>query len=223
MSLVHDWDALKPSGAGVFVPLLIASVGTVLVISLFFLLPGFHPLEMLALLLAIAITAIGYTRRTLRGLISYAILYFASGVAASLYHAAAPSVAKALHSFSHPFSPAPVQLAYVSRGEYAFTYAALTLFVWALLEFLVRVALPDTQIPKLRFADNFGGVLTHLPVALVAASLLFNTMGYGGLRYPHDRAHFRDAFNQVLRVHYQTQSIWFPDDPPAIYVYDLDL
>ena len=92
-----------------------------------------------------------------------------------------------------------------------------------LLELLARVAIPDTQQPRLRILDNIGGVLVHLVVALVAASLLFNTMGYGRLRSSHNSAEFRQMFNQVLRIHYETQSIWFPDEPPSIYVYDLDL
>jgi hypothetical protein len=222
MSLVQDWEDLKPSGAGVFVPLVIATLGTLLIIVLFFLLPGFQTIEMLALLLGVAIAALGYSRCIVRGLTSYLILYVSSGIAASLYQSTTPYVARLLNSLAHPFSARPVVAPTLTRGDYAFTFALLTVSVWGLLELLTKAVMPDAGIPKLRIADNIAGVLIHLLVAALAATLFFNTLGYGGLRYAHNRAQFRDAFNRVLLVHYQTQSFWFSDDPPPILVYDLD-
>jgi hypothetical protein len=223
MSYVQDWQDLKPSGGGVVVPLVLATLGTVAVIALFFVLPDFQAIEMLALLLGIGIAAIGYSRRIGRGLISLAVLYFSSAVAASLYHSAAPSVARALAGLANPFSTEPAQAISPTKGEYAFTFAIITISVCVLLELLARAAIPETEMPRLRLVDNIGGILVHLVVAFLAASLLFNTLGYGGLRSSHNRAQFREAFNQVLLVHYQTQAFWFGDDPPSIYTYDLDL
>ncbi len=223
MTSIYQWDEPKESSRGVFVPLIIATLGTVGVIVLYFVLPGFQAIEMLALLLAIAVTAVGFSQRIVRGLLSLVSLYSSSAIAAYLYGAAAPSVARTLASLANPFSTAPSQSVTVTKSMYGLTFALLTIAIYALLEVISRAAIPDTALPKLRAVDNVGGILVYVVVAILAASLLFNTMGYGRLRSSHNRAQFRDAFNEVLQVHYDTQSFWFSDAPPSILVYDLDL
>ncbi|TET53239.1 MAG: hypothetical protein E3J64_03910, partial [Anaerolineales bacterium] len=150
MTSIYQWDEPKESSRGVFVPLIIATLGTVGVIVLYFVLPGFQAIEMLALLLAIAVTAVGFSQRIVRGLLSLVSLYSSSAIAAYLYGAAAPSVARTLASLANPFSTAPSQSVTVTKSMYGLTFALLTIAIYALLEVISRAAIPDTALPKLR-------------------------------------------------------------------------
>ena len=100
----------------------------------------------------------------------------------------------------------------------------MTVILWVAVEAIFRAFFKDTRLPSLGILDNLGGVTLHLVIGVLVASLLFNTVGYGQLRRVHDGAKLRPALNQVLYVHFQiAQSFWFPERPPSIYVYDLNV
>jgi len=190
-------------------PLLIGTFGAVGVVALYFMVPGFRPIEVIVLLLMVAFVALGYKQRIIRGVMALFILYFATGMAASFYEVASPYIGA-------PFGGKPT----LSNKTLAFI--VLTAVIWIALEALGRAMFADTTLPMLGILDNLGGLLVYLIVGILVATLLFNAVGYGWARGSHNRARLRPQFRQVLRIHYSTQFFWFPGRTPPIYRYDLE-
>jgi len=193
------------------VPSLIISVlGMAGILALKFFVLDLYLIEMALLLVVVGFCAIGCTQDIIRGLVSLAMLYIASGVAAVFYRAIAPFVGA-------PFGGG------VNYDILALSFGLLTVVLWGALEIIGRVTFRDTSIPALGILDNLGSLLIYLLTGVLAASLLFNTIGYGYWGYrAHDNASLRPAFNRVLYLHYTAQSFLFPRGLPPIYTYDLD-
>ena len=218
-------------------PLTLGALGTAGVIVLYFLIPGFQPIELVLMLVVVGFGAVGCMQNILRGIMTIVILYVATGIAAIFYRAIAPYAGTILGIFillwqevvgaatsSQLTTPETALLSGgVTRDSLAFSFALLTGITWGILETISRVSFRDTSMPKLGILDNMGSVLVHLVIGALVASLLFSVIGYGQLRHVHDKALLRPRFNQVLYLHYTAQSLWFPRRPPPIYVYDLDL
>jgi len=200
--------------------MILGTLGTVGVVALYFLSPGFQPIE-LVLLITVGFVAAGYTQGIVRGITTIIALYIATGVGAILYRTAAPYTGIVKLLLTLPLTGNLSLEVYMDNGTLAFSFVLLTLIAWSVLEIAIRASFQDTSLPGLGILDNLGGVIVHLIVGLLVASLLFNALGYGRLRPMHDRAQLRPVFNQALRLHYLTQSFWFPRRPPAIYTYDL--
>ena len=75
----------RPSAKEVVPPLLLATLGSVGVVVLYLLVPGFQPIDLMLLLVVVGFVVAGYTRRIVRGVITIFILYLATAVAAALY------------------------------------------------------------------------------------------------------------------------------------------
>ena len=219
-------------------PLVLGALGSAGVMALYFLVPGFQPLELVLLLVVMGFVVAGYTQRIVRGVMTIALLYFATGTAATFYRSIAPYVGTimqawtilwkmAVATFSRTAIP---EIDFNPSGEVnhhvlAVSFGLLAVIIWDVLEVIGRISFRDTHLPRLRILDNLGGVIVHLIIGALVASLLFNTLGYsyGQPRRVHNKALLRPIFNQVLYRHYTAQSFWFPEEPPPIYVYDLDL
>jgi uncharacterized membrane protein required for colicin V production len=210
-------------------PLLIGALGTVGAVALYLLVPGLQFIELVLLLVVVGFGAVGYMRGIVRGAMTIVLLYVATGIAATLYPIPAPYVAATGQFFALIFTghalsgELDVSNQNVGGGSLALSFALLTVVIWVALEAIGRVASRDTSLPRLGILDNLGGVVVHLVIGTLVASLLFNAIGYGPSWRVHDKALLRRRFNQVLAIHYNAQSFWFPRTPPPIYVYDLDV
>jgi uncharacterized membrane protein required for colicin V production len=219
----------KRSGRKTIPSLLIGALGTVGVVALYLLVPGFQFIELVLLLVIVGFGAAGYRRGIIRGAMTIALIYIATGIAATLYPILAPYVAAMGQFFALVLTgnalsgELDVSNQNVGGGSLAISFVLLTVVIWGALEAIGKVAFRDTSLPRLGILDNLGGVVVHLVIGALVASLLFNAIGYGQLRPVHNKALLRRRFNQVLSVHYNAQSFWFPRTPPPIYVYDLDV
>lgn len=190
-------------------PLIIAALGVAGAVTFYFLAHA-QVLEVIVLVLAVALIAIGYQQRLLRGVASLIILYVASGVAATFYSVATPYVAAPLGGE-------------LTRRNLSLSFLVLTAAGCAFLEFMTRASMKDVTLPALGILDNLGGMLLYVFVGILVATLIFNAVGYSEWgRYAHNHAVLRPVFRQVLSWHYALQTFWFRR-PPPIYVYDLDL
>lgn len=205
--------------------LLIAALGIAGVVGFYVLRPGVQFIELVLLIIAVGIVAIGYRRGIVRGIMTILFLYVATGLAATFYPIPAPYVAGFRSMFAGNLVGGKLDTASVSvdGDSLAISFILLMLVVWIVLEAIGHSTSPDTSLPKLGFLDNLGGVAVHLVIAALVASLLFNALGYGHLRSVHNKALLRSRFNQVLYLHYSVQSFWFGETPPPLYVYDLDI
>ena len=208
----------KRSFARMIPPLLIGTLGIFGVAALYAL-ELVRPIEFVPLLIIVCATAVGYSRRIVRGVLTIIILYIATTVAALLYRAAAPYTYAIGEVITFNLE-ASIEDA-VPLGDQAFSFVLLTAIFWLILELIGRAIFQTPNLPQIGVLDNLGGVLIHLAVGVLAASLMFNAIGYGRSRSKHDGASLRHTFNQVLYVHYSTQSFWF-QSPPPIYTYDLN-
>ncbi len=211
----------KKSAKEIIPPLLLSILGVGGVLAIYLSVPGFRPIE-LVLLLTAGFTAWGYTQNIVRGITTVVVLYIATGVAAVFYRIAAPYTGAIKMVITLPLTRHLSTDVPLDHGTLAFSFCFLTVLVWVVLEIAVRASFRDVSIPALSTLDNLGGMFIYLIVGILVASLLFNALGYGRLRPMHDRARLRPAFNQIVYVHYMTQSFWFAS-PPAIYSYDLKL
>jgi len=173
------------------------------------------------LLLVVGFYTAGYAQNTLRGIMTMVMLYVATGVAATFYQATSPYVGAIQQVLALDLSTSTS--VNVSHSTPALSFILLTVITWVVLEIIGRLSFRDTSLPGLAILDNLGGILTYLVIGILVTSLLFNAIGYGWSRRAHDQALLRPRFNQVLYLHYTTQSFWFPRKPPPIYVYDLNL
>ena len=202
--------------------LLIGALGIAGIVALFLLVPGVQFIELVLLAIVVGIVAMGYRRGIIRGIISILFLYIATGMAATFYPIPAPYVA-GIRQFLGRMSVGTVTQGELDGDSLAISFILVMLVTWIALEAIGHSASPDTSLPRLGILDNLAGVGAHLVVGVLVASLLFNAIGYGHLRRAHHKAVFRSRFNQVLTLHYGTQSFWFGESPPPIYVYDLDV
>lgn len=201
--------ARKISAKDLVPPLILFTLGIVVVVLLYFLNRDFQTIELALLVLVAGAVALGYRQRILRGIMTLVILYIATGLAATFY------------AFTAPYIGAPLGEE-MTRGKYALSFVVLMLAMWIALEAIGRQFFKDVSLPGLGFLDNLGGVFLYLIVGILVATLFFNAIGYGrGGRPAHDKAKLRSVFRTVLTVHYTAQSFWFPRNPPAIYAYDL--
>jgi uncharacterized membrane protein required for colicin V production len=209
----------KRTFAKMIPPLIIGTLGIFGVAALYALRLGFQRIEFVPLVIIVYATAVGYTRGIARGILSIVALYIATLAAALFYRTAAPYMNAVGELFTFNLD-ASVE-AGATLGTQAFTFILLTVVIWLVLELVGRVTFQTPDLPQIGILDNLGGVMVHLIVGILAASLLFNAAGYGRARPVHDHAYLRRAFNQVLYIHYTTQSFWFQTAPP-IYAYDLN-
>lgn len=226
----------RPSAKEVLPPMIIGALGSAVVIALSFITPGFQLIELVVLLIAVAFSTAGYKQGIVRGIMTIAMLYFATAVAAALYRILAPYVAAfiqvgvllwetAVATFSQTASSEfdVASIGQVNHDALAISFGLLAIIIWVVMDVIGRRYFQDTSLPSLGILDKLGGVIVYLVIGLLVASITFNTAGYGSLRHTHNKAVFRQSFNKVLYVHYQVaQSFWFPKSPPPIYVYDLD-
>ena len=213
-----EFKTSKPSDKGWFPPLLIVVLGAACIAAFYFLVARLQLVELVLLLIVVVFAAIGYRRGIVRGIMTIPLLYFTTGMTATFYPVLAPYVAGIRQfQFSGPINQN------VDSGSLAISFVLLATVIWVALEAISRAAFPDTSLPKLGILDQLGGVVIHLLIGALVASLLFNAIGYGGSRTAHRKAFLRPSFNRILSIHYNAQSFWFPDTPPPIYVYDLDL
>jgi uncharacterized membrane protein required for colicin V production len=205
--------------------LLIGALGIAGIVALFLLVPGVQFIELVLLAIVVGIVAMGYRRGIIRGIISILFLYIATGTAATFYPIPAPYISGIRDMFAGSLVGGRLDVANVTvdGDSLATSFILLMLVVWIVLEAIGHSASPDTSLPRLGILDNLAGIGVHLIVGVLVASLLFNAIGYGHLRRTHHKAVFRSRFNQVLTLHYGTQSFWFGESPPPIYVYDLDV
>jgi hypothetical protein len=190
-------------------PLIISTIGILGLIALYFLVPLFQPLEMIALAVAVIFAAAGVTQDIVRGLMSAIMVYIATGVSALLHLPLAPYIGA-------PFGDRVTPMIIV------ISFWVLFLAVWIGLEAVGRALMRDTSLPRLHFLDNLGAMFIYLAIGLLMATLIFNSVGFTPRWRPmHDAAYLRPFFNDALFIHYQTQSFWFGGRPPALYVYDL--
>jgi hypothetical protein len=211
-------------------PLVIGALGSAGVVALYFLVPGVQYIELALLLVVVGFGAVGCRQGIVRGVMSAAMLYIATGAAATLYPLPAPYVGAARRILGLLFSgdaftgdPGASISQNVTRDSLALSFGLLMVVIWVALEALARASFRDTRLPSLGILDNVSGFIVYLAIGVLVASLWFNAIGYGRLRRVHNEALFRPRFNQVLYAHYTTQSFWFPEEPPPIYAYDLDL
>ena len=190
-------------------PLIIGVLGALGVVALYFTVPGFQAVEVLALLLGVVFVALGFKQRILRGIMALFILYFTTGIASTFYELTSPYIGA-------PFGGDPT----LSNKTLAFI--VLTIVILVALEALGRALFKDTTLPALGILDNLGGLFLYLIIGILVATLLFNAVGYGWGRGAHNKALLRPQFRQVLQIHYATQSFWFAGKPPPIYGYDLN-
>lgn len=226
----------RPSAKEVLPPMMIGALGSAVVIALSFLIPGFQFIELVVLLIAVAFSTAGYKQGIIRGIMTIAMIYFATAVAAALYRILAPYVAACIQvgvllwemtlaTFRQTGSPEfdVASIGQVNHDTLAISFGLLAIIIWVVMDIIGRRYFQDTGLPRLGIVDKLGGVVVYLVIGLLVASITFNTAGYGSLRRTHNKAVFRQPFNKVLYVHYQVaQSFWFPKSPPPIYVYDLD-
>jgi len=212
------------------VPLVIGALGTAGVVALFFLVPGVQFFELALLLVVVGFGALSCTQGIVRGAMSAVMLYIATGAAATFYPVPAPYIGAmqrvlGLLLTGNAFSgdPGGSISENVNRNSLALSFGLLAVLIWAILEALGRTSFRDTRLPRLGILDNASGFIVYLALGVLVASLSFNTLGYGRWRRVHNEAVLRPRFNQVLTMHYAAQSFWFPERPPPIYVYDLDL
>jgi uncharacterized membrane protein required for colicin V production len=208
----------KRTFARLIPPLIIGTVGVFGVVALYYFIPKLQVIEFVPLLIIVGACAIGYLRCIIRGILSIVTVYIATVAAAFLYRAAAPFVNAILEVLSFNLETSVEDLA--PLGAQAFAFALITVFVWFMLELVRRATFQTPELPQIGILDNVGGLVVHLVLGVLIASLLFNTAGYGRSRPSHDQAYFRRTFNQVLYLHYTTQSFWF-EAPPPIYAYDM--
>ncbi len=211
-------------------PLVIAALGAAGAVVFYFRVPGVQFIDLALLLVVVAFGALGCTQGIFRATMSALMLYVATGAAATLYPLPAPYVGAMQrvlgllltgNAFNSDAGGSISQN--VNRNSLALSFGLLAVLVWAVLEALGRSSFRDTRLPRLGILDNAGGFVVYVALGVLVASLLFNTLGYGRWRRVHNEAVLRPRFNQVLTMHYAAQSFWFPERPPPIYVYDLDL
>jgi hypothetical protein len=200
--------------------LIISALGIVGIVALVLLVPGFQPIDIALLLVVVGLGAAGYTQDTLRGIATVVMIYVATGTAATFYQKVSPYVGAIQQTLTLNLEATVGEN--IDRGTLALSFSLLAMIIWIVLETIARLSFRDTSLPALGILDKLGGVFVHLIVGILVASLLFNAIGYGRSRRVHDKALLRPEFNQVLYLYYNTQSFWFPRNPPPIYVYDLD-
>jgi uncharacterized membrane protein YGL010W len=203
--------AQKRAARGLLPPLVISFLGIGVAVALYFLRGGFQSIELVLMFIVVAFSALGYTQRMVRGVVTLFFLYAATGLAATFYITTAPYIG------------APVS-AEVTRGILALSFTVLTTVTWIALEFVSRRLFRDMGLPALGLLDNLGGLFVYFIVGILVAALLFNALGYSDRwQRAHDRALLRQGFDRVVYLCYVSQSFWFPQAPPPIYVYDLSL
>lgn len=222
MRMTGQERAKRRAAHQLVLPLLITLLGVAGSLAIFFLKGGFQPVELVLMFILTAFGAWGYMQCTIRGIMTVFFLYIATSLAATFYVITAPYVGAPFYvipalyvgaSFSYKVTPDILALSFV----------VLTVVTWVTLEFIWRQFFKDMSLPALGFLDNLGGFCVYFVVGILVVSLLFNAMGYSDkFRDAHDRAFLRPQFNQVVRLWYISQSFWFSQNPPLIYVYDLD-
>lgn len=180
--------------------------------------PDLQVIDLAMLLVVVAVVAWSWAQGILRGLMAGVSLYIATGIAATFYRPISPYVGAFQQAFRGHLGASTVE---VDNGTLALSFCLLASVIWGVLGIFDRLAFRDTSLPALGILDKLGGMLIYLVVGILVASLLFNAFGYGGGRSVHDAAQLRPQLNQVLYLHYLTQSFWFPRRPPPLYVYDL--
>ena len=213
MSIRHD-EKKRRSASEIVIPLLIGTLGVVGAVLAAAFDSTFRVIDVGLLILMVAFTAVGYTQRTFRGLLTAPFLYVATVVAASFYVQTAPYIGAPFGDFREVAPPREIK---------ALAFMVLMLVVWIALEAITRSFLKNTSLPRLGILDNLGGMLLYAIIGILVAAIVFNAFGYsqywGG---EAGRARLRPMFRSVMRIHYATQQFWFPKGQPLFYTDGLD-
>ncbi len=200
--------------------LLICLLGVFGSIALLYFIPRFGGLDLMMLLVVTIFAAVGWLRGTVRGIVGIVIFYLSTGIAALTYRAVTPYIGGVLQAARFNLDATAAES--VTRGSMALSFTLLTIILYIILEILGKVTMEETTIKGIGMLDNLVGILVYAVLGILVAALLFNLIGYGRSRPSHDRAYLRPTFNQVLYLHYLSQSFWFPRGAPPLYVYDLN-
>jgi uncharacterized membrane protein required for colicin V production len=210
-----------------WMPVLIVGVlGVCGAVALYYFAPQllgrrFQPIELVLMLIMVGIAAIGYYRRLMHGVLSILAYYLATGMATLIYRPLTPYAGSVLEALQFNFDATAAES--TTPGYYATTFFLVSLAIWIVLELLLRASLKEAGRSGSGISDRIGGLLVHLVLGVLVASMLFNLYGYGRSRPIHDRALLRRNLNQVLYLQYLSHSFWFSRTPPPIYTYDLNV
>ncbi len=211
----------KPTKSKGIIALIVITLSTVgVVIYYFYGSRELRGMDMAMLLVIAAFVGYGTMQYIIRGLLTAISIYLATAIGGTFYHVLTPYSRSFLNVLAKAGLARP-PAARVDVSALALSFAIATVVLWIVLEVLFRASLPETHIALLGPVDRVGGTLIYMGIGIVVAALLFNGIGYGVAgRTAHNRASLRPAFNQVIKLTYQTQSFWFSGQPPAIYTYD---
>jgi hypothetical protein len=184
------------------------------------ILPDPKTIELTMLLVIAGLTAMGYPRGMVRGVLTIIIIYISSAAGALFYRTISPFVNVALAMLSLNIETTVDDP--VSDSTRAFSFVLVMLAVWGVGELLRGAFFQGASLPEIGVLDNLGGVLMHIVVGVLIASLLFNAYGYGSSRSVHHKAALRPYFNQVVRLIVTAQSFLLGGSPPPLYTYDLN-
>jgi len=192
-----------------FPPLILATLGMVLILTLGYAKPGLQLLDLIVLVVAVLFCALGYMRNLIRSMGSTVIIYLATGLAVRFYILAAPYIGSPLGEV-------------VTRNALTLSYMVLAIAFLVLFESVTKALFSETTIPWLGFLDHWLAAGVYLVVGLLVASLLFTVLGYSSwFRAQHDASPLRPLYRQAFRVVYSSHILWFPPQTPSIYTYDL--
>jgi uncharacterized membrane protein required for colicin V production len=186
----------------------------------YMILPDPKTIELTMLLVIVGLTAVGYLRGTVRGLLTIIIIYISSAAGALLYRTISPFVNVALAMLRLDINTTTDDP--VSDSTRALSFILVMLVFWGIGELLRGAFFQGASLPEIGVLDNLGGVFMHIVVGVLVASLLFNAYGYGSSRPVHHKAALRPFFSQVVRLMVITQSFLFGGSPPPFYTYDLN-
>lgn len=211
----------KPTKSQGIIAVIVATLCTIgLGIYYFYSSRELRGMDVAMLFIIIGFVAYGTTQNIIRGILTIIAIYLATAVAGTFYRALAPYARSFLDVVAR-FGLSRPPAGDVDTSALALSFAFASVVLWVVLEIAFRAALPDTHLAFLGPADRVGGALVYLLVGILVAALAFSIVGYGVAgRAAHNRAGFRPEFNQVIELIYRSQSFWFTERPPAIYVYD---
>ncbi len=209
----------KNTFAKMIPPLLIGMLGVFGIVALYALGFGLRAIEFMPLVVIVCAAAVGYRRGIVRGILTIIILYLATLTAALLYQSVAPytNAMKEIASFNLDASVEDI----APIGVRGFTFALLVVAFWLILELIGKATFQAPELPQIGILDNLGGVMVHVIVGVLVASLLFHVVGFGRSRPQHNVAYLRQPFSMMIEILYTTQSFFFRT-PPPIYTYDLN-
>jgi hypothetical protein len=185
----------------------------------YLILPNPKTIELTMLLVIAGLTAFGYMRGIVKGVLTIIVIYISSAAGALFYRTISPFVNIAVAMLRLNINTTLDDP--VNDSVRALSFVLVMLAAWGVGELLRAAFIQGTSLPEIGVLDNLGGVLVHIVVGVLVASLLFNAYGYGRSRPVHDQATLRPFFNYAVRLMSTTQAFLFGGTSPALYTYDL--